>query len=193
MPGLNCLKPDGGFYLFPYCSALSDARRWKGQAWKMIALSFCICWTPEASRPSTARHMAYRDIFASRSRPTTDSSSAAALRQSVGILSDGSSQDTGTIRHDWQESARHRILPSFSRKRATDPGPRSGKLRSARSEASRISPIVFIPAAFSTFRILVGNLTRSIGVRSGSSGAGSSIVRAAALYGGAFSSAAGLA
>ena len=32
----------------------------KGQFWKMIALSSCTCWTPVASRPSTAQLMAYR-------------------------------------------------------------------------------------------------------------------------------------
>ena len=37
--------------------------------------------------------------------------------------------------------------PSFSRKKATDPGPKSGKLRSVASEASRTPPINFIPAA----------------------------------------------
>lgn len=62
--------------------------------------------------------------------------------------------------------------PSFSRKKDTEPGPRSGMLRSVASEASRISPIFFIPAAFSAFRIRVESRTRSIKVRSGSSGVG---------------------
>src|SRR5450631_2830591 len=40
------------------------------------------------------------------------------------------------------------------------------------SEASRISPTVFHPAAVRAFRILVENRTFSMGVSSGSSGAG---------------------
>ena len=54
--------------------------------------------------------------------------------------------------------------PSLSRKKATDPDSRSGKLRSSASEASRTSPIDIVPAEFSAFLILVGNSTRSIGV-----------------------------
>lgn len=47
--------------------------------------------------------------------------------------------------------------PSFSRKKARDPGPKSGKLRSVASEASRTSPIDFKPAEFKALRILVGD------------------------------------
>jgi hypothetical protein len=62
--------------------------------------------------------------------------------------------------------------PSFSRRWAREPGPRSGKLRSVASEVSRISPTVFMPAALSALRIPVENRTLSMRVASGSSGAG---------------------
>jgi hypothetical protein len=62
--------------------------------------------------------------------------------------------------------------PSVSRRWATEPFPRSGRPKSVASEASRISPTVFQPAAVTAFRILVENRTLSRGVSSGSSGAG---------------------
>src|ERR1700692_3912419 len=54
--------------------------------------------------------------------------------------------------------------PSVSRRWATEPLPRSGKLRSVSSDVSRTSPIHFIPAAFSAFRIRLTNRTLSMGV-----------------------------
>src|ERR1700733_9211988 len=66
-----------------------------------------------------------------------------------------------------------RRQPKFVRRYLTEPCPRSWKLSSVLSAVSRTSPTVFRPEAASTFRIRVGNRTRSIGVWSGNSGLGS--------------------
>jgi hypothetical protein len=65
--------------------------------------------------------------------------------------------------------------PKVPRRCATELSPQFCKLKSVAADASRISPIVFILAALSAFRILVENRTFSMGVSSGSSGAGCSI------------------
>src|SRR5712672_656777 len=65
--------------------------------------------------------------------------------------------------------------PKVSRRCATDPFPRSWRFNNIASDASRISPTVFKPAVVSAFRTLVENRTFSMGVSSGSSGAGYSI------------------
>ena len=62
--------------------------------------------------------------------------------------------------------------PKVSRRCATEPSPRSWRLSSVASDASRTSPTVFRPAALSAFRTLVEKRTLSMGVSSGSSGAG---------------------
>src|ERR1700724_2802875 len=67
--------------------------------------------------------------------------------------------------------------PSVSRRWATEPFPKSGKLSNASSDISRTSPTVWRPAATNTLRILDGNSTSLISVSSGSSGVGSSIFR----------------
>jgi len=67
--------------------------------------------------------------------------------------------------------------PSVSRRWATEPFPKSGKLSNASSDVSRTSPTVFRPAAISMFCRRAGNRTRSTGVSSGNSGVGSSIFR----------------
>src|SRR3954452_931405 len=54
----------------------------------------------------------------------------------------------------------------------TEPFPRSCRPNSVASEASRISPTVFQPAAVTAVRIFVENRALSIGVSSGNSGAG---------------------
>lgn len=69
-------------------------------------------------------------------------------------------------------SARAGGSPRVSRRRAIEPAPRSRKLSSVASDASRISPTVFKPAALSALLILVENRMLSIGVSSGSPGAG---------------------
>ncbi len=74
----------------------------------------------------------------------------------------------------WSSSA-YRLgdgRPSVSRREVTEPGPRSCRPNSVASEASRISPTVFHPTAVTAFLILVENRTFSMGVSSGSSGAG---------------------
>src|SRR5450631_1142105 len=62
--------------------------------------------------------------------------------------------------------------PKVSRRCATDPFPRSWRLNNVASDAARISPTVFTPAVVRAFRTLVENPTFSMGVSSGSSGAG---------------------
>src|ERR1700724_3271477 len=69
-----------------------------------------------------------------------------------------------TLQLPWQASV--------SRREVTEPGPRSCRPNSVASEASRISPTVFHPVAVTAFLILVENRTFSMGVSSGSSGAG---------------------
>src|SRR6202051_4394977 len=69
----------------------------------------------------------------------------------------------------------HDGRPSVSRRKVTEPGPRSCRPNSVASEASRISPTVFHPTAVTAFLILVENRTFWMGVSAGSAGAGESI------------------
>src|ERR1700738_2442066 len=62
--------------------------------------------------------------------------------------------------------------PNFSRRSESEPFPKSGRLISVASDASRTWPTVFRSAVRRAFWILVENSTRSIGVSSGSSGSG---------------------
>ena len=65
------------------------------------------------------------------------------------------------------------FFESFSRSHFTETDPTSGKLISASSLNSLISPIVRTPTFVSELYILVGNRTVSWGVSSGKSGEGS--------------------
>jgi hypothetical protein len=66
----------------------------------------------------------------------------------------------------------HALAHRAGEREVTEPGPRSCRPNSVASEASRISPTVFHPTAVTAFLILVENRTFSMGVSSGSFGAG---------------------
>jgi aspartate aminotransferase len=86
IPGLNCLKPDGGFYLFPNCSAFIGRKTPEGASLEDDRAF--VLHLLDAGGVAAVHGSAYG--LPGYFRLTTWSSSAAAppLRQPVGILPD---------------------------------------------------------------------------------------------------------